>query len=81
MGSVQRYRAEVGTREAYVLGEGPVADEPGGRVLWVDIQRGLVLEGVLRADGVEPVRRHALPGTVGAVVPATDGGLLVAARA
>jgi sugar lactone lactonase YvrE len=77
---VKTYRAQVASREAYVLGEGPVWDEPTRRVLWVDVQKGLVLEGELRADSVEPVRRHTLPGTVGAVVPATDGGLLVAAR-
>lgn len=76
---MKTYKARVASREAYVLGEGPVWDAAGGRVLWVDIQRGLVLEGELRADGVEPVARHALPGTVGAVVPAADGGLLVAA--
>jgi sugar lactone lactonase YvrE len=80
VGSVKTYRAQVATREAYILGEGPVWDEPTGRVLWVDIQAGLVLEGALRADGVEPVRGHSLPGTVGAAVPASDGGLLVAAR-
>ena len=50
------------------------------RVLWVDIEGGAVLEGVLDGEVVEVVARHDLDGTVGAVVPSRDGRLLVAGQ-
>ncbi|WP_202232693.1 SMP-30/gluconolactonase/LRE family protein [Actinacidiphila reveromycinica] len=62
------------------LAEGPVWDAPRERLLWVDIEAGLVHEGRLRPARVEVVRRHRLPGTVGAVACAADGRLLVAGR-
>ncbi|MCL2554752.1 MAG: SMP-30/gluconolactonase/LRE family protein [Actinomycetia bacterium] len=62
------------------LAESPVWDAPRERLLWVDIEAGLVHEGRLGTDRVEVVRRHRLPGTAGAVVCAADGRLLVAGR-
>jgi sugar lactone lactonase YvrE len=66
--------------DRYVLGEGPRWDPDRDRLLWVDIERGLVLEGVLDSEEVRCTRRHELPGTAGAVAFATDGSLLVAAH-
>ncbi|WP_433890426.1 SMP-30/gluconolactonase/LRE family protein [Streptomyces sp. CA-111067] len=63
---------------AFRLAEGPVWDGPRERLIWVDVEGGLVLEGVLRPRAVEVVKRHRLPGTVGAVAAAADGRLLVA---
>ncbi|MET0863522.1 MAG: SMP-30/gluconolactonase/LRE family protein [Nakamurella sp.] len=65
---------------AYQLAEGPVWDAALERVLWVDISAGRVHEGVF-ADGVlTPTRQHDFASTVGAVVAARDGSLLVATR-
>ena len=64
----------------YVLAEGPVWDAPRERLLWVDIQRGLVLEGALEGDVLRETARHAFDGTVGAVAVAADGTLLVGAQ-
>ena len=67
------------TREAFTLGEGPVWDAAGRRLLWVDIVAGEVLEGTL-GDSVEVSARTRFAETVGAVAVADDGGLLVAAQ-
>lgn len=72
------YDARLATGEAYQLAEGPVWDADRARVLWVDIPDGRVLEGRLLADRLEVTGEHRFPGTVGAVVPGRDGGLLVA---
>lgn len=66
--------------EVHDLAEGPWWDAADDRLLWVDIPEGVALEGRLSPSGVEVVGRHAFPGTVGAVVPTVDGGLLVAAQ-
>lgn len=71
-------RAEVASEQVHTLAEGPVWDAAAGRLRWVDIAAGHVFEGRLDDDRVVTTRRHELPGTVGAVVPAADGGLLVA---
>jgi sugar lactone lactonase YvrE len=68
------------TAAAYRLAEGPVWDAARRRLLWVDIPAGVVLEGTLRRGRIEPARRHAFPGMVGAVAVADDGSLLVAAQ-
>ena len=60
------------------LGEGPVWDAAGERLLWVEISGGTVFEGTLSGDEVVVQRTHRLAGTAGAVLPATDGGLVVA---
>ncbi len=68
------------TAERFELAEGPVWDAARSRLLWVDIEAGLVLAGVLGDGGVEVTGRHAFDGTVGAVAVADDGALLVAAQ-
>jgi sugar lactone lactonase YvrE len=74
-----QFTAEPACDQQFLLAEGPLWDAAGQRVLWVDIRAGLVLEGRLAGDTLDVVRRHELGGTVGAVVPAADGSLLVAA--
>ena len=65
--------------ERYVLAEGPFWDAPRGALLWVDIERGLVLRGALRSDGrIEVVERVAFDGRVGAVAPSAGGDWIVA---
>lgn len=61
------------SRESYVLAEGPVWDRLRHVLMWVDIQRGLVLTGRLHEDGtVTEEERVRFPGTVGAVAPSAD---------
>jgi len=64
--------------DVYGLGEGPVWDAPRQRLLWVDITAGTVHEGRLDGERVVPTRSRVLDRTVGAVVCARDGALLVA---
>ncbi|MEP6563047.1 MAG: SMP-30/gluconolactonase/LRE family protein, partial [Nakamurella sp.] len=78
------------TTELYQLPEGPVWDAERERVLWVDIPAGRVHEAIFTGGTLTPTRQHDFPGqdmpgryapsTVGAVVPAQDGSLLVATR-
>lgn len=74
------YTAVPASEESFMLGEGPVWDAPRQRLLWVDILGGSVFEGRLAGDRVEITARHSFDGMVGAVVPAVDGSLLVAAQ-
>jgi sugar lactone lactonase YvrE len=60
------------------LGEGPVWDPPRQRLLWVDIARGRVFQGHLNGDSLVISRDERYDQTVGAVVPARDGGLVIA---
>lgn len=62
------------------LAEGPVWDSGRARLLWVDIPAGEVHEGTLVQGRVETIRTVHADATVGAVVPARDGRLLVAGR-
>ena len=62
------------------LAEGPRWDDVTGTVSWVDIVAGLVLRGVVDADGVHETQRLDFPDTVGAASPSHDGGLVVAAH-
>jgi sugar lactone lactonase YvrE len=64
----------------HLLAEGPVWDAPRRRALWVDIDAGDVLTGELRGPDVRITDRLHVDDTVGAVVPADDGRLLVAGR-
>jgi len=68
------------TDESFSLGEGPVWDAPRRRLLWVDIEGGVVLEGVLDGDQIAVTDRTGFGGMVGAVAVADDGTLLVAAQ-
>ncbi|MER6325302.1 SMP-30/gluconolactonase/LRE family protein [Streptomyces coelicoflavus] len=68
------------TAETFHLAEGPFWDAARRRLLWVDILAGHVLEGTLDKGRIEVTRRHTFDSTVGAVAPADDGTLLVAAQ-
>jgi sugar lactone lactonase YvrE len=68
------------TGERFALGEGPVWDASRGRLLWVDIEGGVVLQGVLDGDVITVTDRIGSDGMVGAVAVAGDGTLLVAAQ-
>jgi sugar lactone lactonase YvrE len=75
----RQFTAEPASDQRFLLAEGPLWDTGAGRVLWVDIRAGAVLEGRLDGGTLAVTRRHDVGGTVGAVVPASDGSLLVAA--
>jgi sugar lactone lactonase YvrE len=77
---VIEYTARPASDERYELAEGPSWDAARERLLWVDILRGLVLEGRLAGDRVQVSREHRFDGMVGAVVVADDGSLLVAGQ-
>jgi sugar lactone lactonase YvrE len=62
------------------LSEGPRWDPLTGTVSWVDIVAGRVWRGVVDTDGITVTERLDFPDTVGAAVPSSDGGLLVAAH-
>jgi sugar lactone lactonase YvrE len=68
------------TSERFRLGEGPVWDGPRGRLLWVDIEGGEVLEGALDGGAITVTGRIVFDTMVGAVTVAADGTLLVAAQ-
>jgi len=74
------YTARPASDEHYELAEGPYWDAPREKLLWVDILRGLVLEGSLAGDRVRVSKEHRFDGMVGAVVVAGDGSLLVAGQ-
>jgi sugar lactone lactonase YvrE len=66
--------------DRHELAEGPLWDPVRGRLLWVDIEAAAVLAGELDDGRVRRTAEHRFEGTVGAVVPAGDGRLLVAAH-
>jgi len=72
--------AQIASTERFALAEGPVWDAARGRLLWVDILGGSVLEGHLGGQAIEVTRRHTFDCMVGAVAVAADGTLLVAAQ-
>ena len=66
--------------EVHLLAEGPYWDPVRERLLWVDIQRGLVFRGRLDDDGlIEIEERVEFPTTVGSVAVAESGEWIVAA--
>lgn len=77
---MKEYAAEVASDHAWQLAEGPVWDDARERVLWVDIAAGDVHIGTLDGDRVVPTSSRHVDDTVGAVVPAASGDLLVAGR-
>jgi sugar lactone lactonase YvrE len=72
------FTATVASEAPYELGEGPLWDEARERVLWVDINTGTVHAGHLQGGVVVSDREMHFGETVGAVVCAADGRLLVA---
>ncbi len=75
---VKRFSATPASDRRYGLAEGPVWDAVRGRLLWVDINAGAVHTGMLVAGRVTEDGARHLDETVGAVVIARDGELLVA---
>jgi len=75
----RQFRAHPVSGPRHRLAEGPAWDAARERVLWVDIDAGEVYEGRFTAGGLTTTRCHRFDGTVGAVVSAADGDLLVAA--
>jgi sugar lactone lactonase YvrE len=75
---MKRFQAVPASRQRYGLAEGPFWDGDRDRVLWVDINAGVVHTGSLSGNGVTQTTALSFPGTVGAVVSARDGELLVA---
>jgi sugar lactone lactonase YvrE len=72
--------AAAATDESYALAEGPRWDARRRRLHWVDIDAGLVLDAALAGRRIVDVRARQVAETVGAVTPADDGSLLVAAH-
>ena len=67
------------THERYVLAEGPTWDPVREELLWVDVEAGLVVAGILGADGRITVRETvALGETVGAVAVTETGDWVIA---
>ncbi|MGY1591225.1 SMP-30/gluconolactonase/LRE family protein [Geodermatophilus sp. SYSU D00708] len=77
---MQRLTASPAAPPAAEHGEGPTWDAVRGELLWVDITAGAVRRAAVSADGALTETAVARGGsTVGAVVPAADGGWLLAA--
>lgn len=67
--------------ETYQLAEGPRWDATRTRLLWVDIYAGEVLRGTVDDAGrVTVEHRDRVDGMVGAALPSTDGGLVLAGQ-
>jgi sugar lactone lactonase YvrE len=66
------------TPPSYTLAEGPVWDAARRRLLWLDIEEGLVLVGRLEGDQVVLEKEHRFESYVGALALAEDGSILVA---
>jgi sugar lactone lactonase YvrE len=74
------FKARPAGADAYILGEGPLWDPDRNRLLWVDIVAGVVFAGTLEPEAGTVMVTESWPftTTVGAVVTAADGTLLVA---
>lgn len=75
---MDRHPARPASEERFRLAEGPVWDPVRERLLWVDIDGALVVEGWLDGGELRSGPRRAFVGTVGAAVPSDDGSLIVA---
>jgi sugar lactone lactonase YvrE len=77
---VTDYGATLASDVQHELSEGPRWDDETATVSWVDIVQGHVHRGIVREDEIVGEIVLDLPDTVGAAVPTSDGGLLVAAH-
>lgn len=77
---MEQFTATPASEDRYRLGEGPIGDPNRDRVLWVDILGHTVFEGRLIDGRVEATAQHRFDEMVGAVAPAADGSILVAAQ-
>jgi sugar lactone lactonase YvrE len=77
-GVIERWHAVAAAAGTYRLAEGPVWDGPRNRLLWVEIEAGVVHTGRLTDDGVEPTGSITVDRTAGAVAVGHGGELLVA---
>jgi sugar lactone lactonase YvrE len=77
---MRTYSAQIALADRHSLAEGPLWDPIRERVLWVDVDRGEVHFGKLAGDLIEPGEVLRFAETLGAVVCAEDGTLLVAGR-
>jgi len=75
-----RFAAELAGETQHELAEGPRWDDETATVSWVDIAQGHVFTGTYAVDRVTAVGRTDFRDTVGAAVPASNGGHLVAAH-
>ena len=74
------FTAELASSTQHELAEGPRWDDETATVSWVDIVEGHVFTGSFDDDQVTVTSRTDFRGTVGAAVPTSDGGRLVAAH-
>jgi sugar lactone lactonase YvrE len=72
------FTATVASEGSYELGEGPVWDPPRDRVLWTDINAGMVFAGHLEDGFVTPEAEMRFEETLATVVCDGDGRMLVA---
>jgi len=77
--AMRLFSATVASDHAYELGEGPLWDDRHERLLWVDINAGVVHSGRFDGGAVVATAQLRFAETVGAVVGSADGQLLVAA--
>jgi sugar lactone lactonase YvrE len=70
----------VASDAVHELAEGPRWDDATQTLSWVDIRKGQVFQGVLADDAVTLTHRYDVDDTVGAALPSTDRGLIVAAH-
>ena len=74
------FAAQLASSTQHELAEGPRWDDETATVSWVDIVEGHVFTGSFDDDQVTVTSRTDFRGTVGAAVPTSDGGYLVAAH-